>query len=76
MTKKPLTTLQQMDKTFNLMNKAYMTAKDDKTVLKLRQANDIFLDNLVKLLAPKTINDLLMKAMFDFYKKKKLKELD
>ncbi|MCK5600911.1 hypothetical protein KAR91_03520 [Candidatus Pacearchaeota archaeon] len=58
------------------MNKAYITAKDDKAILKLRQINDIFLDDLVKMLSPKTINNLLNEAMFNFYKKRKLAELD
>jgi len=62
------------DKVMNLAVKAYMMTDNQKQVIKVRQSQDIFLDWLKKETDPKTITELLNKAMFDFYKAKALKE--
>ena len=54
--------------------KAYITSGNQKTVIAVRQIQDIFLDKLKKMTSEKTITELLNEAMFNFYKKKALKE--
>jgi hypothetical protein len=58
----------------NLAMKAYITSGNQKTVLKVRQMQDIFLDNLKKMTDPKTVAKLDQEAMFNFYKAKALKK--
>lgn len=62
------------DKVMNLAMKAYITSGNQKTVLKVRQMQDIFLDNLKKMTDPKTIAELDRQAMKNFYKEKLLKQ--
>jgi len=66
--------LKLSDKVMNLAMKAYITSGNQKTVLKVRQTQDIFLDNLKKMTDPKTIAKLDQEAMFNFYKEKALKK--
>lgn len=66
--------IQLADNVMNLAMKAYITSGNQKTVIAVRQMQDIFLDNLKKDTDPKRINELLNEAMFNFYKKKALKE--
>ncbi len=63
-----------MDKVMNLAMKAYITSGNQKTVLKVRQIQDIFLDKLKTMTDPKTIADLDREAMRNFYKGKLLKK--
>lgn len=56
------------DKVMNLAMKAYITSGNQKTVLKVRQIQDIFLDKLKEMTDPKTIARLDQEAMFNFYK--------
>ena len=56
------------DKVMNLAMKAYITSGNQKTVLKVRQIQDIFLDKLKEMTDPKTIARLDQDAMFNFYK--------
>lgn len=66
--------LKLSDKVMNLAMKAYITSGNQKTVLKVRQMQDIFLDNLKKMTDPKTVAKLDQEAMFNFYKAKALKK--
>lgn len=66
--------IQLSDKVMNLAMKAYITSGNQKTVLKVRQMQDIFLDNLKKMTDPKTVAKLDQEAMFNFYKAKALKK--
>lgn len=66
--------IQLSDKVMNLAMKAYITSGNQKTVIAVRQIQDIFLDKLKKMTSEKTITELLNEAMFNFYKKKALKE--
>lgn len=59
------------DKVMNLAMKAYITSGNQKTVLKVRQSQDIFLDKLKEMTDPKTIARLDQEAMFNFYKAKR-----
>ncbi len=60
--------LKLSDKVMSLAMKAYITSGNQKTVLKVRQIQDIFLDKLKEMTDPKTIARLDQEAMFNFYK--------
>jgi len=66
--------IQLADKVMNLAVRAYITSGNQKTVLKVRQIQDIFLDNLKKMTDPKTIAELDREAMRNFYKEKLIKK--
>jgi hypothetical protein len=54
----------------NLAVKAYYKSDNTKAVLKVRQAQDIFLDKMIELSDPKTIHKLDREAMRVFLNEK------
>ena len=55
------TASQMLDKVFGrVMNGYARNAQNTKHVIKLRQATDIFLDKILKLSDPRTVNEIIM----------------
>jgi len=59
----------------NLMGTAYAKARDQKQILKLRQANDIFFAKILDMSSPPTIANLQNETIKNFYKKRMLKDV-
>ena len=53
-----------------MTTKAYQLCPDQKSVIKLRQAQDKLLDNIIELTDPKTIRKLDNEAIRQFLNKK------
>lgn len=64
------------DKVMNLAMKAYITSGNQKTVIAVRQTQDIFLDKFKEMTDPKTILRLDNEAMRAFLNKKIKKGLE
>ncbi len=66
--------IQLSDKVMNLAMKAYYISSSEKSILKVRQMQDIFLDKFKEMSDPKTIYKLDTEAMRTFLNDKIKKE--
>jgi len=62
------------NRVMHMTTRAYQMCPDQKSVLKLRQAQDKLLDNIIEMTKPETIISLQNLAMRDYFKKKAIEE--